>query len=163
MPTVNSFKHLCSVIINEGSKLEILSRIALTTATLSRLRPISNDRNNSLSFNIRPMHSFLTHIFLCACESWTLTTELQRRIVAMKMILRNSYKDHATNDKVRAKIQQATGPHENLLTIIERSKLKWCGHVSRSLGLTKTMLQGIVKGERRQGRQKKRWEDNIRE
>ena len=25
------------------------------------------------------------------------------------------------------------------------------------------MLQGIVKGGRRQGRQKKRWEDNIRE
>ena len=79
----------------------------------------------------------------------------------MEMILRTSYKDHATNDKVRVKIQQATGPHENLLTIVKRSKLKWCGHVSRSSGLTKTMLHGIVKGERRQGRQKKRWEDNI--
>ena len=27
----------------------------------------------------------------------------------------------------------------------------------------KTILQGTVKGERRQGRQRKRWEDNIRE
>ena len=27
----------------------------------------------------------------------------------------------------------------------------------------KTILQGTVKGGRRQGRQKKRWEDNIRE
>ena len=26
-----------------------------------------------------------------------------------------------------------------------------------------TILQGTVKGERRQGRQRKRWEDNIRE
>ena len=31
------------------------------------------------------------------------------------------------------------------------------------IGLAKTMLQGIVKGESRQGRQKKRWEDKIRE
>ena len=37
------------------------------------------------------------------------------------------------------------------------------GHVSRSSGLTKTILQGTVKGGLRQGRQKKRWEDNIRE
>ena len=37
------------------------------------------------------------------------------------------------------------------------------GHVIRSSGLAKTSLQGTVKGGRRQGTQKKRWEDNIRE
>ena len=35
-------------------------------------------------------------------------------------------------------------------------------YVSRSSGLAKTSLQGTVKGGRRQGRQRKRWEDNIR-
>ena len=35
--------------------------------------------------------------------------------------------------------------------------------VSRSPGLAKTILQGTVKGGRREGRQRKRWEDNIRE
>ena len=44
----------------------------------------------------------------------------------------------------------------------KRRKLKWYGHVSRSSGLAKTILQGAVKGRRRQGRQKKRWGDNIR-
>ena len=29
--------------------------------------------------------------------------------------------------------------------------------------MAKTILQGTVKGGRRQGRQKKRWEDNIRD
>ena len=62
-----------------------------------------------------------------------------------------------------AKIQQTIGPHEDLLTIVKRRKLQWYGHVSRSLGLAKTILQGTVKGGRRQGRQRKRWEDNIRE
>ena len=50
-----------------------------------------------------------------------------------------------------------------LATIVKRRKLKWYGHVSRSSGLAKTILQGTVKGGRRQGRQKKKWEDNIRE
>ena len=45
----------------------------------------------------------------------------------------------------------------------KRRKLQWYGHVSRSSGLAKTILQGTVKGGRRQGRQRKRWDDDIRE
>ena len=55
--------------------------------------------------------------------------------------LRISYKDHVTNEKVRARIQQAIGPHEDLMTIVKRRKLQWCGHVSRSSGLARTILQ----------------------
>ena len=111
------------------------------------------------------MRSLVTSIFLYACESWTLTAELQRRIQAMEMrwyrkILRFSYKDHVTNEGVRAKIHEAIGPHEVLITIVKRRKLHWYRHVSRSSGLAKTILQGTVKGGRRQGRQ--RWADNIR-
>ena len=62
------------------------------------------------------MHFHVTSIFLYACESWTLTAELQRRIQDMEMrcyrkILHISYKDHVTKEEVRAKIQQAIGPH----------------------------------------------------
>ena len=80
-----------------------------------------------------------------------------------RKILHISYKDHVTNEEVRAKIQQAIGLHEDLLTIVKRRKLKWYGHISRSSGLAKAIVQGTVKGGRRQGRQKKRWEGHIRE
>ena len=114
------------------------------------------------------MCSLVTSIFVYACESWTLTAELYKRIRAMKMkcyrkILRVSYKDHVTNEEVRAKIQQAIRPHEDPLMIVKRHKLQWCGDVTCSSGLAKTILQGTVKGGRRPGRQRKRWEDNIRE
>ena len=82
---------------------------------------------------------------------------------AYRKILHISYKDHVTNEEVGAKIQQAIGPHEDFLTIVKRLKLQWHGLVSRSSGLAKTILQGTVKGGRRQGRQRKKWEDNIRE
>ena len=78
-----------------------------------------------------------------------------------RKILRISYKDHVTNEEVHAKIQQAIGPHEDLLTIIKRRKLQWYGHVSRSSGLAKTILQGTVKGGRRQGRQRKQTEEEV--
>ena len=169
LETVASFTYLGSVITDMGSKPEILSRTAQTTAALPRLKPVCNDRSISLSSKICLMHFLVTSIFLYACESWTLTAELQRRIRRAtemrycRKILSISYKDHVTNVEVCANIQQAIGPHEDLLTIVKRRKLQGYGHVSCSSGLAKTILQGTVKGGRRQGRHRKRWEDNIRE
>ncbi|WP_419586825.1 reverse transcriptase domain-containing protein, partial [Thiolapillus sp.] len=70
--TVTSFKYLGSVITDEGSKPELLCRIAQATATLTRLKPIWIDKSISLSSKIRLMRSLVTSIFLYACESWTL-------------------------------------------------------------------------------------------
>ena len=46
-----------------------------------------------------------------------------------RKVLLISYKEHVTNEKVRAKIHQAIGPHEDLLTIVKGCKLQWYGHV----------------------------------
>ena len=40
LETVTSFKYLGSIVPDEGSKPEILSRIAQTTAALTRLKPV---------------------------------------------------------------------------------------------------------------------------
>ena len=107
---VTSFKYLGSVMTEEGSKPEILSMIAQTTAAFTRLKPVWNDRSFSFSSKIQLMRSLVTSVFVYDCESWTLTAELQRRIQAMEMrcyckILRISYKSHVTNEGVRAKNQ----------------------------------------------------------
>ena len=85
LETVTSFKYLGSVLSEEGSKPEILSRIAQATAALTKLRPVWNDGSISLSSKVQLMRSLVTSTFLYACESWTLTAELQRRIQAMEM------------------------------------------------------------------------------
>ena len=84
LETVTSFEYLGSVITDEGSKPEILSRIAQTTAALTRLKPVWIDKSISVSSKIRLMRSLVTSIFLNACKSWTLTAELQRRIQVWK-------------------------------------------------------------------------------
>ena len=106
----------------------------------------------TLSSKILLMRSLVTTIFLYNCESWTFTAELQSH--GNEVLPQD-----ATNEEVRAKIHRAIGPQEDLLTIVKRRKLMWYGHVSRSSGLTKTVLKGTVKGGRRKGRQSKRWED----
>ena len=93
--------------------------------------------------------------------------ELEKRTQAFEMrcyrrLLNISCKDHVTNEEVRRKIQAAIGEYDELWTLVKKRNLRWFGHVSMSSGLAKT-IQGTVKGKRKRGRQKKRWEDNIKE
>ena len=48
LETVTIFKYLSSVLTIESVQPEILPRIAQTTAVLSRLKPVWNDRSFSL-------------------------------------------------------------------------------------------------------------------
>ena len=61
------------------------------------------------------------------------------------------YKDHVTNEDVRRKIQAAIGKNYKLLTLVKKRKLRWFGHVSRSSGFAKTIMQGTMQGKRRKG------------
>ena len=63
------------------------------------------------------MRSPVISIFLYACESWTLTAEIEKRTLAFEMrcyrrLLNISYQDHVTNEEVRRKIQAAIGEYD---------------------------------------------------
>ena len=65
LETVTSFKYLGSVITNEGSKPEILSRKAQTTAALTRLKQVWIDKSTSLSQDMTD--ALPCHIHLPVC------------------------------------------------------------------------------------------------
>ena len=99
---LENFKYLGAIISNKGSKPEILSRIAQTIAALSRLKIIWRDKNISLASKVKLMRTLILSTFLYACENWTLTAEIERRIQTLEMrcyrrLLNISYKDHMTN------------------------------------------------------------------
>ena len=134
---------------------------------MTKLKVIWNDKNIAISSEIRQIRSLAMSIFSYACETWTITADIERRIQALEMrcfhnLLGISYRDYITNEKVKARIGNAIGRYEDL-TSVKRSKQTWYRHVTRSSGLTKTVVQGTVQGGRRRGRQRKRWEDKIKE
>ena len=99
----------------------------------------------------------------------TLTAELQRRIQAMEMrcyrkILHILYKDHVTNEEVRAKIQQAIwttrrSPDDRKET---QSAVVWsCFPFIRSG--QNHLARHSERGKKTRRTKTKRWEDNIRE
>ena len=80
---VEKFKYLGTIISNEGSEPESLSRIAQTTAAPSRLKIIWRDKNISLASKVKLMLILSTFVYVC--ESWILTAEIERRIQALEM------------------------------------------------------------------------------
>ena len=103
-----------------------------------------------------------------ACESWPLAVELQRRIQAMEMrcyrnILHISYKDYQRGSPCQDPAGNWTTrrlPDDCKET---QTAVVWsCFPFIRS-GQTHLARHSERKGGRRQGRQRKRWEDNIRE
>ena len=130
LETARSFKYLGAVVSDEGSKPEVLSRIAQTTAAVSKLKIIWNNKNIIISSKIRLIRSLAMSIFLYACEMWTITADIERRTQALEMscfrkLLGISYRDHITNEDVKARVGNAIGPYEDLLTLEKRRKLKW--------------------------------------
>ena len=78
------------------------------------------------------MRSLAISIFLYACESLTLTAELDKRTQAFELrcyrrLLNILFKDHVTNEEIRRKIQ---AEYDKLLTLVKKRKLRWFGHVS---------------------------------
>ena len=154
MDKVDSFKCLGTVVTDQGSKPEVLSRIAQTTAALARLKTIWSDKHNyiSRSSKIRLMCILVISVLLYACVTWTLTVDILKKLQATEMrcfrkLLGISYRDHITNDAVRNRIKQAIGPYDDILTTVKKHKLKWFGYVSRSSGFAKTILKEQCKEE----------------
>ena len=81
----------------------------------------------------------------------------------MRKLLRISYLEHKTSYWVWSEINFLVGPQEPLPATVKRRKLAWFGHVTSHDSLSKTILQSILEGGRRRGRQRKYWMNNIKE
>ena len=105
---------------------------------------------------------------LYGCATWTLLVDPERRIQAFEMecirrLPRISYLECKTIELVRDRAKSNGGLQEPLLTTVKSRKLQWFEHIRRHDSLTKTILQGTVRGWRRRGTQRKSRSDNLKE
>ena len=121
-------------------------------------------KNIALASNVKLMRTLILSTFLYACERWTLTAEIEWGFQALEMwcyrrLLNISYNDHVTNEEACNSIQNAIGVHDDLLTMVNKRKLRLYGHISRSSGMVKTILQGTVKEWKEQEEEEHRRRD----
>ena len=134
MDNVRRFKYLGAIVSDEGSKPEVLFRIAQTTAAVTKLKVIWNNKKIAISSKIRLMHSLVMSIFLYACETWTIRADIERRIQALEMrcfrkLLGISYRDHITNEEVNRAIWRPPDFSEKTQTEVVRAShtVIWTG------------------------------------
>ena len=77
LETVNQFKYIGAIISDEGSKPEVLARIAQSNAAMSKLKPIMDDKSISVKSKIELLRALAISIFLYASEFWTLDAKLR--------------------------------------------------------------------------------------
>jgi len=101
---------------------------------------------------------------LYTAETRTIKAADSRKLLTFEMqcygsILRVCWKDRVTNKSVRKKV----GRHFSIMDLIKQKKLKLFGHICRMEDpqLVKTMMLGMVGGDRPHGRPPRRWSDNI--
>ena len=146
---------LAQLISDEGSKAEILSRIAQTTAALTRLKPVWKDRSTFLSSKTRLMYSTCNiHLPVCLWIMDPYSRAAKKNTSHGSEVQDTARVTQRLCYKWRSLCQDPAG---SLAT--RRLLTSWPSHSS---GLAKIIMQGTAKGRRRQGRQKKRWGGNIR-
>ena len=100
------------------------------------------------------------HISLCM-RKLEVNSRYTKKNPTMEMryfrrLLNINYIDHITNEEVKRRIRLESGQYEELLSTVKKRKLKWYGHVTRASGLSKTIMQGTVRGGRKRGGQRKK-------
>ena len=167
LETIRSLQYLGAIVLDDGSKPEVLSRIAQTTAAVTKLKVIWNNKNIAISSKIRQMRSLAMSIFLYACETWTITADNERRIQALETrcfckLLGILYRDHITNEEVKARTENANWAVWRPPNFSEKTQTEvvWACHMVVRTG------QDYPTGNssrRETKRQKKQKEDNIKE
>ena len=75
---VESFKYLGSIFSDKASRPELLARIMMTSQAMARLKVVWYERKISIATNLKLLQTLVLPIFLCACETWTVTLGIQK-------------------------------------------------------------------------------------
>ena len=155
---VTKFNYLGSMLTSDGrSVTEIRRRIAIAKESFERLSKILKCRTMSIDTRLRVLNCYVFPILMYACESWTITPELEKKLKATEMwmlrrmlrrMLRISWTEHVSNEEVLGRANY----NRRLLGIIRKRQLSFLGHAMRKEGIENLALTGKVGGKRGKGR-----------
>ena len=153
---------------SNDSTSEIKSRLLLASTALGKLLKVWSDKDITLPTKIRLLNALVYPVLLYGSEIWTIKNNDLKKLAAFEMrcyrkVLNITWKDKIRNEDVLLRISSCKFKPKGILARITESQLSWFGHVCRmsNMRLPKRILAEMVPGTNRQGRPRKRWEDDI--
>ena len=162
---VQTFIYLGQMISDDGRSIkEVKRRIGIAKNTFNKMRSILTSMQISTATKVRLAKCYVWSTFLYACETWTITKEIARRIDALEMwiyrrILRISWTRKKSNVLVLIDAGQRT---RKLLAEVKKRQLKYYGHIRRHESIQRLILEGKIAGKKARGKPRKSWMENVK-
>jgi len=150
---VKKFKYLGSIITDDGRcEEEIKARISNAKDAFSKRKELLTQKM-SKAVRKKIVKTVVWSVALYGAETWTLRKEEMRRLNALEMWLwRRMEKISWTDKKTNEFVLEQVGETRKLVNVVMERKKKWIGHVLRSDGLLKEVMEGKMVGKRPRGR-----------
>ena len=165
LPQVKEFKYLGVLFASEGTmEREIGRRIGAAGAVLRSLyRTVVTKRELSRKAKLSIYLSIFVPILTYGHEGWVMTERTRSRVQAAEMSFLRRVAGVSLRDRVRSSAIREELGLEPLLLYLERSQLRWFGHLVRmpTGRLPWEVFQARPVGRRPRGRPRTRWRDYI--
>ncbi|KAI3375665.1 hypothetical protein L3Q82_003973 [Scortum barcoo] len=160
LPQVEEFKYLGVLFTSEGKmEREIDRRIGAASAVMrSVYRTVVVKKELSRKAKLSIYRSIYVPTLTYGHELWVMTERTRSRIQAAEMSFLRRVAGRSLRDKMRS-----SRSREPLLLHIERSQLRWLGHLFRMPPgcLPREVFQACPTGRRPWGRPRTRWRDYV--
>ena len=161
---VHQFKYLGSMIAEDGrSEKEVRRRITLAKDAFTEHRMLLTKSLNQ-TLKKRLAKSLVWSVLLYGSEAWTLKKDDIRRLESFEMWVWRRMEKISWTERVRnEEVLRRVGEQRTLINTIRRRKARWTGHVIRSEGLLRTVIEGRAEGKRPRGRKRMMMLDDIKQ
>ena len=164
---VGEFVYLGSTITEDGKcGADIRKRIGLASGVIGRLSKIWKSKDISVKTKVHVYKALVVPTLAYGSECWTLKKDDERRLHSLEMNCLRRMVGVTRRDRIQnIVVRERTNVTESIIEEIRRRRLSWFGHISRMEidRLPARVLYCHVTGERSQGRQAKKWMENIKE
>ena len=163
---VADFKYLGACFETENrQEIELNNRISKYNSNTGLLYPLLKDRYIPRKCKTAIYTTILRPILTYGSEAWSLTSRTRSKIQAAEMralraIRGVTRRDRMRNDDIRRELGV-----ESILEVVDKSKLRWYGHVQRMNEdqFPRKYLQYRPHGRRPVGRPRRRWMEGVGE
>ncbi|GAA6106566.1 receptor-type tyrosine-protein phosphatase F-like, partial [Tachysurus ichikawai] len=165
LPQVEEFKYLGVSFTSEGRmEREIDRRIGVSSAVMRSIyRSVVVKKELSRKAKLSIYQSIYVPTLTYGHELWVMTERTRSRIQAAEMSFLRRVAGRSLRDRVRSSVTREELRVEPLLLHIERSQLRWLGHLFRMPPgrLPGEVFRACPTGRRPRGRPRTRWRDYV--
>ena len=152
-------------MFTENGKLdrEIETRCQKANAVSYQLAPLLKHPSISTSTKAKLINAIFLPTLTYQCQTWSLTKDLERKLVTCEMKCLRKAVNKTRRDKIRNEVTRDMVGANPVLQHIKQQQVKWFGHITR-MPINQPALRAYntkYSGWRARGRPRKRWSDSV--